>query len=611
MRTARRLVAAALIAVGGPWAVVSGAAAADVFETEPIVVTAGRGPLAFGPVGRVAVIGRGDLARIPAASVEEAIAQLAGVDVRQRGPRGVQADVSVRGGTFEQTLVLIDGVKVADPQTGHHAFDLPLALEDVERIEVLRGAASRAWGPNAFAGVVNIVTRRAAGRSLTAQAQGGEHGTFRGAAALSADAGAFAGRVSASGSRTDGYRHNTDHEIGTFTFSGTVPAGPIGLDVLAGHAEKDFGANGFYSDRFPNQREDTGTTFVSIGEDFVGERFVVAPRLSWRRHRDHYVLDGDNPALYENRHRTDVFGAEIRASLDSAAGATSFGAELAGESIDSDSLGDHDRRRGGIYGNHRVALGGRASLAAGAFAAYHSGWGWEVWPGADATLEVGGGLRLLASADRSYRVPTYTELYYDSPTSVGDPGLRPEEAWTWEAGADWAGGGHRLSAGFFRREGTNLVDWVRADSAQPWRAANSSRVRTDGVEAGWEWRPAAGGAGAILRSVSAGYTFLDSDRDAAGLESKYVLDHLRHQAVATLEHALGFGVTQRWRVAWEDRMNGGDHVVVDTRLRRPLSRGEVFVDATNLLGAAYELVPGVPQPGRWVMVGVQLGLGPW
>jgi len=152
---------------------------------------------------------------------------------------------------------------------------------------------------------------------------------------------------------------------------------------------------------------------------------------------------------------------------------------------------------------------------------------------------------------------------------------------------------------------------VRADATEPWRAENVGEVRTDGLEAGWEWRPAAGAAGGVLLGAGAAYAFLDSDRDTAGLESKYVLDHLRHQVLLDLEHALPLGMSQRWRVAWEERMGGEEYLVVDTRVRRAFAGGELYLDATNLFDESYELVPGVPQPGRWVTVGVQAGLGPW
>jgi iron complex outermembrane receptor protein len=586
-----------------------GEPAADPVAVDPVVVTAGRLPLPAASAGRVEVITREQIAQLPDHSVEELLSGIAGVDVRRRGPGGVQADVSIRGASFEETLVLLDGVPLTDPQTGHHAFDLPVTVAEIERIEVLKGAGSRAFGPNAFGGVINIVTRRPAGRALALEARAGSDGLRAGSASASVDAGGFAARLAASGSRGDGSRYNSDFELGTVSLAAAVPAGPASLALNAGATDKDFGANGFYSDRYPNQRERTKVAFASLGTEVGTGAVRVAPRVFWRRHEDRYVLDFERPAFYENRHETEVGGAEVRTTLESAAGLTVLGGDLAQENIDSSSLGDHGRTRAGLFVNHRVGLGERASLAAGAFAAYHTDWGWKLWPGADFGVDLGRGARLFLTADKSYRVPTYTELYYRSPASVGNPDLAPEQAWSYEIGAEWRGRGRRAGLSFFRRDGTDLIDWVRADPALPWQALNRTEVRTVGLEAGYEWRSAA--AAAVLRRLRAGYVWLDSSRAAAGVESKYVLDHLRHQAVLEAEHALGARFAETWRFAWEQRLGGDAYFLAETRIRRPIAHGELYLEATNLFNASYAEIGGIPGTGRQVAAGLKLDFGPW
>ena len=98
----------------------------------------------------------------------DALRLLPGVWVRQRGPFGSQTDISVRGASFGQTLVLVDGVRINDPQTGHHSGDLPVALEDIARIELLAGAGSSLHGADAVGGVINIITRREASGAVGA-----------------------------------------------------------------------------------------------------------------------------------------------------------------------------------------------------------------------------------------------------------------------------------------------------------------------------------------------------------------------------------------------------------------------------------------------------------
>lgn len=105
------------------------------------------------------IIDNQQIKNLPSRSVSELLSYVTGVDVRQRGPGGVQADISIDGGTFDQTLVLINGIKVSDPQTGHNMMNLPISVDDIDHIEVLRGSASRIYGTNALTGAINIVTK--------------------------------------------------------------------------------------------------------------------------------------------------------------------------------------------------------------------------------------------------------------------------------------------------------------------------------------------------------------------------------------------------------------------------------------------------------------------
>ena len=107
----------------------------------------------------VEVITRQKIGSLPAENINSLLKYISGVDVRQRGAEGIQTDISLRGGTFDQVMVLLNGINITDSQTGHHNFNLPVSLQQVERIEVLKGPASRIYGPNAFSGAINIVTK--------------------------------------------------------------------------------------------------------------------------------------------------------------------------------------------------------------------------------------------------------------------------------------------------------------------------------------------------------------------------------------------------------------------------------------------------------------------
>ena len=145
---------------------------ADSTELASAIVVGHRVALPQQSIGHTLdVLTATQIAQLPVATVTEALQYVPGLDLRQRGPRGVQADLSIRGGSFEQVLVLVDGIKLTDPQTGHHTLNIPVPLENVERIEVLKGPGARLYGQNAFAGAINIVTKAAAGDAVQLSAE--------------------------------------------------------------------------------------------------------------------------------------------------------------------------------------------------------------------------------------------------------------------------------------------------------------------------------------------------------------------------------------------------------------------------------------------------------
>jgi iron complex outermembrane receptor protein len=567
---------------------------------------------------------------LPVHSVQDVLKYVLGVDVRRRGPHGVQGDVSIRGGSFDQALILVDGFKVSDPQTGHHDLDLPLNVSDIERIEVLRGPGSRVYGPGAFSGAINIITRSAGGTGASLGGAIGQNSFSKGEISVSFPALGIANRLSYGRSESAGYRPNTDFAIHNLAWHAAVPAGGERIQLTLGHTAKEFGANGFYSASFPEQWEATETTFAGVRSDFDLGGLLIEPQVYWRRHDDDFILDRSRPDWYRNRHTTDIFGTQIQSTFESGLGITAVGGEIGREEIESESLGDHGRSRGGVFVEHRLEAGPRLTLSGGAFAYHYSDWGWELWPGIDAGFRLGEQSALFASVERSFRVPTYTELYYDSPANVGNPDLQPEEAWTYEGGMKWQAGPVEGTAALFRREGKNLIDWSRAGEDDPWQARNVGRMDTNGLEASVALLPRRVRESFPLSRVRASFAWLDADRATGELESKYVYNHLERQLILDLGHDWSFlgrqggrlsevlgRLTQSWMVRNETRVGQASYVLLDTRLawrasaRRPslLSRLEFFVEGTNLFDTEYREAGSIPMPGRWIIGGVRIGFG--
>jgi len=130
-------------------------------ELEEVVVSSSRIDLPLSENSRtIKVIQAQEIQKSSATSLADLLQRVAGIDVRRRGAQGMQADLYIRGGSFDQTLLLIDGIKVDDPQTGHHTLNIALPLELIERIEIIKGPAARVFGQNAFTGAINIVTKK-------------------------------------------------------------------------------------------------------------------------------------------------------------------------------------------------------------------------------------------------------------------------------------------------------------------------------------------------------------------------------------------------------------------------------------------------------------------
>ena len=582
--------------------------AAPCYTLDPVVVTGSLIPDHLSKIGQsVSVIRREDIEVLPADNISDLLETVSGVDVRQRGIRGVQADVAIRGSSFEQTLILVDGVPVSDPQTGHHHLDLPVNVGDVERIEVLKGPAARIYGQNAMAGVINIITRDVDRHAVGAYGAYGDydydhiggHGAFK-----THDT---AHRFSVSRRSSAGYMEDTDFDINTLFYKGVAHRGNHQYQLGLGYSEKDFGAYGFYSDIFPNEREQTETLLVYSSAHFKMADVELMPRIFWRRHDDDFKIEigGD---WYQNEHRSDAYGAQLNSRIKSEWGTTAFGGEIASEELQSPSLGDHDRNRSGVFLEHKFCPVEHLTFGFGASAMHYSDWGWEYWPGAESNVELTDRLNWFASIGRSFRVPSYTEWYYDTPANQGNPDLKPERAWTYETGLRWRKKGLGANLGLFLRDAEDVIDWSRLSDQDPWKVRNISTSTTQGFELGLDVYPAAFSDTKLLSAVHMAYTYLDSDWDSGELESKYVLDHLRHQLHGSIILDWLDHLTQTVLARYEKRMVGDSHVVVDTRLAYTWHSWQVFLEATNLFDEKYVESGFVPMPGRWIIAGAKFNL---
>lgn len=568
-------------------------------KLERIVVTPSRlGANLAGDSRSIAVLDEAALTNSAYADIPDIIGNIGGIDIRRRSPQGVQADINIRGANFEENSVLIDGIKLNDPQTAHHNMDLPITLMDVDRIEILKGPASSIYGPNSFGGVINIITKRPEGRKVIVNSEGGSNDYFREAISVSCPVLTANNRFSIEESRSGGYRPETDFNIFSLSNATALDTLVGKYDFLFGYTKKDFGADSFYSNLYTNEEEHTDTRFFKIDGQMESKNLKITPRLFLRRHKDKFALDRNRPGWQTNYHTTYTYGGELNFIFENDFLDTSYGYELAQDTIDSTSLQTHSRTRDGMHFEVSPKLSDKLYLNALFRSDYFSGFGWEHSPSINASYRLFEDLILRALIGRAYRIPTFTDLYYNDPANKGSAALRPEYCWSYEAGADYRIALFSASATFFHRDSYDTIDWTRASSKDPWQASNIGTTGTNGLELSFKFD-----------KIFFNYTVLDIYAKHDYL-SKYALDYLKQHISAGAElEFLGF--RNHWVLNYKKRIGDSGYIVVDTRISKDIVKVkgvsfEAFLDLSNLFNVDYSEQSDIPMPAREVRAGGRL-----
>jgi len=560
--------------------------------SEHVVVTATVAPTESRSLGRlVTVITRDDLDALAGTAVVDLLRLAPAIDVRARGEAGVQADFLVRGAAFGQTLVLLDGVRMNNAQSGHHNADVPIVAAALDRIEIAPGAGSAAHGADALGGTVQFVTRTGRYAETTLTAGSFDTVRFEGAAGLAPAA------LSASvwGSRSSGFTFDRDHGIG----GARVSASPAtGVRASAAHGRKAFGANGFYG---PSpSKEWTEMTLVSASAARQAGAWTIDARGAYRHHHDRFRWDIARPGFAENVHATDAVDVTARADHHTAAARVTAGVAAGGDWIASSNLGERDQTRMAVFTEAQVALAGTAVVQPGLRVDRYSTFGTAVSPSLAVSWWPTERWRARASVGRAFRAPTYTERFYSDPAHLASDALDAEDGWSGEAGIDLTAGAWALSATAFARADRNVIDWVRASPDERWRTTNVHDVDTLGTELQITRRFARG-------LVRGSFTALDVSAPALTLLSKYVLDYTRHGVGVASTVAVSRDVDVSVHLDHRRRSDDQAYTLADARISARLGRMRLFVEGRNLLDEDYQEVAGVEMPGRAWTAGLTFG----
>ena len=635
---------------------------ADTTRLSEFVVSAQRSPTDPTRTGRnVIIIDRLQIESAPVQSIAELLEYTGNVDIRQRGPQGVQSDVSIRGGSFDQVLILLNGVKLADPQTGHHSMNLPIDLTQVERIEIVKGGGSRVLGPNAFAGAINIITKKEVSNQVAVQLMGGNFNLLGANISLSYKTGKVHHQLSYARRSSTGFAKNTDFEWQNLYYQAFTNLGNHRLTFMLGLNDKGFGASTFYSRNFPLQYESTQTQFTALTDSWqLNERTTIVTRGYLRRHYDRFELFRETgsdyfqqqggalvmgtdtvPSWYPgpNYHQTISSGAELNITRKSNVGISSIGYDLRAEQLYSNNLGElmedpidvagssdgqytkqANRTNHSIYAEHRISEG-RVSIAAGAMVNINSDFGTDYFPGIDVAFQASENWSIFASHNKSVRFPTYTDLYYNLGGATGSIDLEEESSLNYEIGTTLNLKRTQVKLAAFERQGKNLIDWVVFNGSTNAQAANLTEVDIYGVEVEGQFQLKPLDKLLGLKHLSLGYSWMDATQRSSGFESAYVLDFLQHKADLGLRFSWFSKFTATFQLSAQDRLGGyfnpelsteeefDPFLLADIRLAFRHKAIELFAEASNLFNAVYTDIANVPQPGRWARGGLRIRLG--
>ena len=575
-------------------------------ELEEVIINSSRIDIPFSENSRtIIVITAQEIKASGVTNITDLLQQFAGIDVRRRGTVGMQSDLYIRGGSFDQTLLLIDGIKVEDSQTGHHTMNMALPIEVIERIEIIKGPAARIFGQNAFTGAINIVTKKS---SDNVDALGYQLGSFgqenvTGTLGREFENSSIMGHGSVNTS--DGYRYNTDFQNQNYFLKGIINKNTNPIEAIAYFTERKFGANGFYaSPSAINQYEETQTSLVGISSAFQLNKLKIKPRVYWRRNQDMYVFVRDNPAIYRNLHITNKVGAEINTSYESKLGITGFGIDAAKVYLRSNNLGDREREMINLFLEHKFSfLKDKFDVTPGLAVNYFSDFKFHAFPGIDIGYAFNESFKIYANAGYTYRIPTYTDLFYSDPTTLGNENLDPEEAISQELGLKYFRTNFNASFAVFNRDSDNLIDYVKENEDDLWQATNIRDLNTFGFELNGTYKFKFIG---FDQKLNVGYTFIEDEVKELDINfSRYSINSLRHHLTTTLNTQFIDNLVQAITIKHAERTSGDTYTVVDATLTLQISDLEISAIANNIFNTDYTESNLVPMPKGNLLFGLK------
>lgn len=598
----------------------------DTTKLNEVVVSENRLQIPFNKAARnIQIVTREEISAMPVKSLNEVLSFVGGVDLRQRGVFGTQADVSIDGGSFEQTLILLNGMKISDAQTAHHSLNIPIPLSAIERIELIKGPAARIYGINALTGAINIITKTQENSSIEVASQWGssfaQKATGDGTGIYSGGNAQATINIAAKNNQHlfalglddyNGQRYNSATKDQKYFYQGKIDLDAKNqVNLMGGYINNSFGASGYYASPIDKEAyEIVRTALAGISSSHqLSTNFILKPRFSSRYNWDDYRFYRNNLSVARSEHRTAVWSGELNSNLHTSIGDFGFGIESRSENIHSTNIGHRQRYNHGFYTEYKTEAVKDLLLNIGAYLNYNTQYGWQGFPGLDAAYLLDNHWKLAFNVGSSQRIPSFTDLYLNqAPANIGNANLKSENAWQSELSIQYKLDNFQWQGGYFYRNIDAFIDWVRPNNTTPYQPQNFGSNNTQGLYTAVKQQFGIGKNSNLGYELNYHYLNAGKLTYTSGLTSKYVAEYLKNQFLAQLNFR-----STNWQInidnRWTERVLKKSYFITDFRVQRNQKQWSIYLDGTNIFGTKYIETAAVPLPSRWYALGINYRIG--
>lgn len=592
-----------------PFLMISSVWAEEKIKLEEVVVTATKIEKSVEDVAQdVTVITKKEIESGSYRSISEVVRNVMGINLFEYGNRGATASVSLRGSTSEQVLILIDGKRLNKPGDGQVDLNtISIPLENIERIEILRGASSALYGSDAMGGVINIITRIPDEPVTKFSASYGRFVTRDLSFNTSRKIGKTGFYLSLSKGSSEGFRANSDYDIDAINTKITFDLSKdIRADLNIDYNHKDVGSPGSltWPTPFATQTDENLLTGVTLKiKDAVLKLYSHNSRIR-------YI----NPGSEDNTHKNHVNGLDLQHSiLIGSSNLLTGGIELLEEDIDSrdnintaNSVGKHSRTRKGIFLQNETSISEKIFLTLGARYDKIDSKN-RLSPKASFLIKLPNQTNISLSAGKGFRVPAMNALYWpDTGWAVGNPNLKPERSIEYEGSIQkFFGNTGNVKIVAFEKRSKDLIQW---QEISPWRwsPVNVARARIRGFET-------EGKLHVNVVDIGLSYTFMDPKDRTTEQKIRFSTRH-QIKGITSIYPAKGTTVSLEGSYVTNYVVQAGDprcYFLLDGKLSQKVKlpngvSGEIFITGKNILDRDFQTVTNYPMPPVQFIGGISL-----